>query len=118
MRHGKLAWYHQPSPHDTHDWDNVETPVLFDGVFRRAAAQIAGSGRAQRDLLRAGPNQWEEPGDQGLRRREWMKGRRREGTAHSRPGEGAKVDGTLINTPGGGGNELASAEFQPDTGLF
>src|SRR5947208_1947641 len=22
---GKLAWHHQPSPHDTHDWDNVET---------------------------------------------------------------------------------------------
>ncbi len=30
---GKLAWYFQASPHDTHDWDNVETPVLFDGQF-------------------------------------------------------------------------------------
>ena len=28
---GKLAWYFQPSPHDTHDWDAVQTPVLFDG---------------------------------------------------------------------------------------
>src|SRR5581483_7629266 len=25
---GKLAWAFQPSPHDTHDWDAVETPVL------------------------------------------------------------------------------------------
>jgi alcohol dehydrogenase (cytochrome c) len=30
---GKLVWYHQPSPHDTHDWDNVETPVLIEGMF-------------------------------------------------------------------------------------
>jgi alcohol dehydrogenase (cytochrome c) len=31
---GKLVWYFQPSPHDTHDWDAVETPVLFDAEFR------------------------------------------------------------------------------------
>ena len=30
---GKLAWAFQPSPHDTHDWDAVETPVLVDGDF-------------------------------------------------------------------------------------
>jgi len=28
---GKLAWYFQPSPHDTHDWDANEAPVLIDG---------------------------------------------------------------------------------------
>src|SRR5258708_32008192 len=31
---GKLVWAFQPSPHDTHDWDAVETPVLVDGNFR------------------------------------------------------------------------------------
>ncbi len=31
---GKLAWGFQVSPHDTHDWDAVETPVLVDGNFR------------------------------------------------------------------------------------
>ena len=30
---GKLVWAFQPSPHDTHDWDAVETPVLVDGDF-------------------------------------------------------------------------------------
>jgi glucose dehydrogenase len=30
---GKLVWWFQASPHDTHDWDNVETPVLFDAVI-------------------------------------------------------------------------------------
>jgi hypothetical protein len=28
---GKMAWGFQVSPHDTHDWDGVETPVLIDG---------------------------------------------------------------------------------------
>ena len=30
---GKLVWAFQPSPHDTHDWDAAETPVLVDGMF-------------------------------------------------------------------------------------
>ena len=27
---GKLAWYFQTSPHDTHDWDSSQTPILID----------------------------------------------------------------------------------------
>ena len=36
---GKLAWYFQFTPHDEHDWDAVQTPILADipikGVLRR-----------------------------------------------------------------------------------
>ena len=32
-RHGKAVWAFQASPHDTHDWDAVEIPVLVDGDF-------------------------------------------------------------------------------------
>ena len=34
MDTGKLAWYFQPSPHDTHDWDAAQTPVIVDGEFK------------------------------------------------------------------------------------
>jgi hypothetical protein len=41
-------WYFQPSPHDTHDWDATQTPVLFDGEFngakRKLLAQAACNG--------------------------------------------------------------------------
>jgi len=30
---GKKKWAFQPSPHDTHDWDAVEIPVLVDADF-------------------------------------------------------------------------------------
>lgn len=30
---GKMAWYYQTSPHDTHDWDSTQTPVLFDAEY-------------------------------------------------------------------------------------
>jgi alcohol dehydrogenase (cytochrome c) len=36
---GKLAWYFQFTPHDEHDWDATQTPILADipimGVLRR-----------------------------------------------------------------------------------
>ena len=31
---GKLAWYYQVTPHDTHDWDAAEVPVLVDATFK------------------------------------------------------------------------------------
>ena len=52
---GKMVWYYQVSPHDVHDWDAVETPVLIDGVIDGQAAQAAGAGEPQRLLLFAGP---------------------------------------------------------------
>ena len=30
---GKMAWYYQNSPHDTHDYDSAQTPILVDGIF-------------------------------------------------------------------------------------
>jgi alcohol dehydrogenase (cytochrome c) len=30
---GKMAWHFQTSPHDMHDWDSAQTPVLVDGTI-------------------------------------------------------------------------------------
>src|SRR5580698_747782 len=30
---GKIAWYFQTSPHDTHDWDSTQTPIIADLMF-------------------------------------------------------------------------------------
>jgi alcohol dehydrogenase (cytochrome c) len=29
---GKMAWYFQTSPHDMHDYDSAQTPILFDAM--------------------------------------------------------------------------------------
>ena len=42
---GRMALYFQSSPHDTHDWDSTQTPVLLDGEIngqnRKLVAQAA-----------------------------------------------------------------------------
>ena len=46
---GKMVWYFQSSPHDTHDWDATQTPVLIDGVIngqpRKLLAQASRNGK-------------------------------------------------------------------------
>jgi acido-empty-quinoprotein group A len=44
---GKMAWFYQTTPHDVHDWDSAETPVLFD---------VEINGRARRLLAQANRN--------------------------------------------------------------
>jgi acido-empty-quinoprotein group A len=45
---GKLKWYFQVSPHDTHDFDNTTTPILIDkkinGKTRKLVSQAARNG--------------------------------------------------------------------------
>ena len=43
---GKMAWYYQTSPHDTHDWDSAQTPVL--DRRRRSTASRASWSRPRR----------------------------------------------------------------------
>jgi len=37
---GKLRWYFQFTPHDTHDWDATEIPVLLDGFVNGKARKL------------------------------------------------------------------------------
>lgn len=45
---GKMKWYYQTSPNDTHDWDSAQTPVLADitlnGKLRKVAMTAARNG--------------------------------------------------------------------------
>ncbi|MBV8818437.1 MAG: PQQ-dependent dehydrogenase, methanol/ethanol family, partial [Acidobacteriaceae bacterium] len=37
---GKIKWHFQYTPHDLHDWDSVQTPVLVNAEFQRRARKL------------------------------------------------------------------------------
>jgi alcohol dehydrogenase (cytochrome c) len=39
---GKLKWHYQFTPHDTHDWDATQIPLLFDAPFRGQPRHLMG----------------------------------------------------------------------------
>ncbi len=115
---GKLAWYFQPSPHDTHDWDAVQTPVLFDGTI---------NGQPRKLLAQASRNGWffvlDRTNGKNISSSEyvktnWAKGVDAKGQPIPNPAKQPQFDGALVSPNQGGGANWPPPSFSPDTGLF
>jgi acido-empty-quinoprotein group A len=115
---GKLVWYFQASPHDTHDWDNVETPVLFDGVIdgkkRKLLAQAARNGYFFVLDRTNGKSVVTEP----FVGTNWSNGVDAAGQPVPNVKKEPQTNGALLNIPAGGGTNWLPPSFDPDTGLF
>jgi acido-empty-quinoprotein group A len=115
---GKLVWYFQASPHDTHDWDDVETPVLIDGDFRgetrRMLAQAARNGYFFVLDRTNGKNLLSEP----YTGTNWSKGTDSLGQPIPDVRKEPQPDGTLLNINSYGGTNWFPPSFDPETGLF
>ena len=116
---GKMAWYFQSSPHDTHDWDATQVPVLFDmninGRPRKLLAQASRNGfffvldRATgKNLVTS--RYVESPN--------WFKGVDTRGEPVPDPEKESQVGGTLISPNNGGAANWTPPTYDPQTELF
>lgn len=115
---GKMAWYFQASPHDTHDWDAVETPVLFDGEVndqpRKLLAQASRNGYFFVLDRTNGKNIVTAP----FVKANWAKGIDSKGTPIPNPKKEPQIDGALVSPNQGGAANWPPPSFSPATGLF
>jgi len=116
---GKLAWWFQASPHDTHDWDNVETPVLFDTVIdgkpRKLLAQGARCGWFFVLDRTNGKNLVSKPFSGSGN---WAKGIDEKGQPIPDPAKEPTVDGSMIDMPTLGATNWQPPSYDPQTKLF
>jgi len=115
---GKLVWYFQTSPHDVHDWDAVETPVLFDAEFkgqkRKLLAQASRNGfyflldRTDGEYLAAAP----------FIDQTWSTGVDAHGRPMAKPEATPTPDGALVEPGSDGATNWMSPSFDPQTNLF
>jgi alcohol dehydrogenase (cytochrome c) len=115
---GKLVWHFQASPHDTHDWDAVETPVLVDADFH---------GTPRKMLMQTSRNGYffvldRTTGESLLTKpfgpTNWSTGIDRKGHPIPNPDKEPAPDGRLIAPDEGGMTNYRSPSFDPKTGLF
>lgn len=115
---GKFVWGFQASPHDTHDWDNIETPVLFDGTInhekRKLLAFAARNGYFFVLDRTNGKHVITEP----FVTVNWSKGVDSRGMPIPNPAKEPQVDGTLVMPSQGGAANWFPPSFDPETGLF
>jgi alcohol dehydrogenase (cytochrome c) len=115
---GKLTWAFQPSPHDTHDWDAVETPVLVDADFhgkpRKMLMQTSRNGYFFVLDRVTGENLLTQP----FGPVNWSLGVDKQGRPIPNPAKEPAPDGRLIAPDEGGMTNYRSPSFDPKTGLF
>lgn len=116
---GKMKWYFQGSPHDTHDWDCTEAPVLFDGTWNSQPRKLVGWAiRAGFFFLldrTTGQNLLTRPlGDPRFTNH--TLGVDSKGQIIPNPKKAPQIDGTLVG-PGSATN-WHPPTFSPRTGLF
>ncbi|WP_263359234.1 acido-empty-quinoprotein group A [Acidicapsa ligni] len=115
---GKLVWGFQVSPHDTHDWDAVETPVLVDANFQ---------GKPRKLLMQASRNGYFFVLDRISGKSlltlpygptNWATGIDKDGRPIPNPDKEPAPDGRIIAPDEGGLTNYRAPSFDPKTGLF
>jgi alcohol dehydrogenase (cytochrome c) len=115
---GKLVWGFQASPHDTHDWDAAETPVLVDADFH---------GKPRKMLMQTSRNGYffvlDRTNGKSLLTvpygpTNWALGLDKLGRPIPNPDKEPKPDGRLIAPDEGGLTNYRAPSFDPKNGLF
>ena len=115
---GRMKWYFQFTPHDTHDWDAIQVPVLFDetinGKPRKLLALANRNGfyyvldRVTGEFLAGVP----------FVRETWAKGLDAKGRPIVLPDTEPTPEGKLVYPDGHGGTNWNSPSYSPQTKLF
>jgi alcohol dehydrogenase (cytochrome c) len=115
---GKIKWYFQFTPHDTHDWDAIQVPVLFDETL---------NGKPGKYLALANRNGFYYVLDRVTGKfvagvpfvtQTWAKGLDENGRPIVLPGTTPTSEGTLVYPDGHGGTNWNSPSYSPLTKLF
>jgi PQQ-dependent dehydrogenase (methanol/ethanol family) len=116
---GKLRWYYQFTPHDLHDWDAQQTPMLIDAEFqgrkRRLLAQANRNGffyaldRITGELLLAKPF---------VEQLTWASGIGPDGRPQVLSGGAPTPGGVKVCPAVEGATNWMSTAYNPETRLF
>jgi alcohol dehydrogenase (cytochrome c) len=115
---GKLVWGFQVSPHDTHDWDANEVPVLVDADFggqpRKLVMQASRNGYFFVLDRTNGKNLLTAP----FAAVNWAKGIDEFGRPIPDPAKEPKKDGVLVAPNEAGATNFRPPSFDPQTGFL
>ena len=115
---GKLVWYFQASPHDVHDWDAVETPVLFDADFRGKPRKLLGQASRNGFFFLLDRATGEHLVSQPFIDISWASGVDAKGHPIPKPDAAPRRDGTLVAPASDGATNWMPPSFSPVTRLF
>jgi acido-empty-quinoprotein group A len=115
---GKLVWYFQPSPHDIHDWDAVQTPILFDADFKGKKRKLLAQGSRNGFFFLLDRTNGQHLLTAPFIDQTWASGIDSRGRPIAKPEATPTPDGTLLEPGSDGASNWMAPSFDPQTGLF
>ena len=115
---GDMAWYFQFTPHDVHDWDAIQVPILADIEYEGATRKV---------MMWANRNAFyytldRETGEflvgKPYALQTWAEGLDENGRPIRVPDTFPTEEGVVVSPSIGGGTNWWSPAFSPQTGLF
>jgi len=115
---GKLVWYFQPSPHDVHDWDAVQTPVLFDAEFQGKPRKLLAQASRNGFFFVLDRATGEHLVTSAFIDETWSSGVDQRGRPLAKREATPSADGALVAPGSDGATNWMAPSFDPQTGLF
>ena len=115
---GRMVWYFQSSPHDTHDWDSNETPVLVDGTVKGQPRKLLAISARNGQFFVLDRTNGKAIVSTEFVKTNWSLGYDKRGQPIPNPAKMPQIDGTLVSPNAGGATNWYSPSFSPKTGLF
>jgi alcohol dehydrogenase (cytochrome c) len=116
---GRMAWYYQATPHDTHDWDAAQTPILIDGIIDgRPRKLLAQANRNGYFFLLDRVNGQHILTTKHTESANWIREINLKGQPIGNPSKEATIPGTLVSPNTSGATNWPPPSFSPDTGLL
>ncbi|MDQ6678557.1 MAG: acido-empty-quinoprotein group A [Acidobacteriota bacterium] len=118
LNNGKMKWHFQSSPHDTHDWDAVQTPVLFDGEVKGEKRKLLAQASRNGYFFVLDRTNGKNISSTEFVKTNWAKGVDAKGQPIPNPAKEPQIDGALVTPNQGGAANWPPPSFSPQTGLF
>ena len=115
---GKPKWHFQFTPHDEHDWDSTEVPVLAEGMVRGEKRKLLLFGNRNAFYYVLDRTSGQFLAGRAYAKQTWAKGLDDSGRPIVIPGTSPSDEGTKVYPDVGGGTNWFSPSFSPQTNLF
>ncbi|MFN7936405.1 MAG: PQQ-binding-like beta-propeller repeat protein [Bryobacteraceae bacterium] len=115
---GRMKWYFQFTPHDVHDWDGNQTPVLIDGVIRGQQRKLLVTAQRNAFYYVLDRNTGEFLGGRAFAKQTWAKGLDDKGRPIVLPNTTPTPDGNYVCPDAAGAANWGAPSIDPITGFF
>ncbi len=115
---GRIKWWFQFTPHDVHDWDGTQTPMLVEGTIRGQKRKLLVTAQRNAFYYVLDRTSGEFVAGRAFARQTWAKGLDDKGRPIVLPNTTPTAEGNYVCPDAAGAANWGAPSYDPATGFF